>query len=50
MFRNGLLFLAVAEKTEAALASLRAGFATHLVTDEQTAKRLMRREGFGSTL
>jgi len=37
-------------KTEAALASLRAGFATHLVTDEQTAKRLMRREGFGSTL
>lgn len=36
------------EKTEAALASLRAGFATHLVTDERTAKRLLRKEGFGS--
>jgi DNA-binding transcriptional regulator LsrR (DeoR family) len=38
------------EKTEAALATLRAGFATHLVTDERSAKRLMRREGFESAL
>ena len=30
------------EKTEAILATLHAGYATHLVTDEQTAKRLLR--------
>ncbi len=32
------------EKTAAILATLRAGFATHLVTDEQTARRLLRAE------
>jgi dihydroxyacetone kinase-like protein len=30
------------EKTAAVAATLRAGFATHLVTDEKTAKRLLR--------
>ena len=30
------------EKTEAVAATLRAGFATHLVTDEKTAKRLLK--------